>query len=50
MFSDLDDLEFDDNLPEVGKLLRRAKRAFNDDRKSRKTDAPRQQLITELFA
>lgn len=37
-----EEVAFDANLPEARMLLRQAKKAFNDARKSPKTDAPRQ--------
>lgn len=45
----LEKLALNNNLPEVGMLLRRAKRASTDARKRRVTKEPRQKLITELF-
>lgn len=50
IFSGLDQLALDANLPGVGMLLRRIKMAFNDARKRHKTNAPRQQLISNLLA
>lgn len=49
MFSHLEQLAFEANVPEASVLLRRAKRILHDTRKRRSTEKPRQKLITEMF-